>query len=139
MIAKMLLVVGPVAVLAAALLTMLATLAKGFREAQSYMGLVIFIPMIPSLIYMTNPMKPEAWMMTIPMFSQNLLIAEFLRGEAVPMSWLYISSRRHAGDRAVAGRLCRHPVQPAQGDFFRLIRLQRRRPGRAGCPVRQKP
>lgn len=92
MIGKMLLVVGPVAVLAAALLTLLATFAKGFREAQSYMGLVIFIPMIPSLIFMTNPVKPELWMMTIPMFSQNLLIAEFLRGEAVPMGWLLISS-----------------------------------------------
>jgi sodium transport system permease protein len=88
----MLLVVGPVALLAASLLTLLATFAKGFREAQSYMGLVIFIPMIPSLIFMTNPMKPELWMMTIPMFSQNLLIAEFLRGEAVPLSWLLIAS-----------------------------------------------
>jgi sodium transport system permease protein len=91
MIARLLLVVGPVAILAAALLTLLATFAKGFREAQSYMGLVIFIPMIPSLIFMSNPMKPELWMMTIPMFSQNLLIAEFLRGEAVPMTWLLIS------------------------------------------------
>lgn len=92
MVAKILLVVGPVAVLAAALLTMLATMAKGFREAQSYMGLVIIIPMVPSLLYMTNPVKPEAWMMVIPMFSQNLLIAEFLRGELVPNTWLYISS-----------------------------------------------
>lgn len=92
MIAKILLVVGPVAVLAAALLTMLATFAKGFREAQSYMGLVIFIPMIPSMLFMVNPTSPETWMMSIPMFSQNLLIAEFLRGEVVPMSWLYISS-----------------------------------------------
>jgi len=92
MIGKLLLVVGPVAILAAALLTLLATFAKGFREAQSYMGLVVFIPMVPSLIFMSNPVKPEAWMMTIPMFSQNLLIAEFLRGETVPVSWLLIAS-----------------------------------------------
>jgi len=92
MIASLLLVVGPVAILAAALLTLLAAFAKGFREAQSYMGLVIFIPMIPSMLYMTNPVKPEVWMMTVPMFSQNLLITEFLRGETVPTSWLYISS-----------------------------------------------
>ncbi len=92
MIGKLLLVVGPVAILAAALLTLLATFAKGFREAQSYMGLVIFIPMIPSLIFMSNPVKPEAWMMAIPMFSQNLLIAEFMRGELVPTAWLLIAS-----------------------------------------------
>jgi sodium transport system permease protein len=87
-----LLVIGPVALLAAALLTLLATFAKSFREAQSYMGLVIMIPMIPSILFMANPIKPEGWMMTLPMFSQNLLISEFVRGESVPWSWTLMSS-----------------------------------------------
>ena len=91
-VAMILAVIVPVAILAAALLTVLATLAKGFREAQSYMGLVVFIPMIPSLLYMSNPVKPELWMMSIPMFSQNLLIVDILRGEIVPLAWLYVSS-----------------------------------------------
>ncbi|MGA9574434.1 MAG: ABC transporter permease [Lysobacterales bacterium] len=86
-----LLTVAPVVVLAAAMLTTLAALAKSLREAQSYMGLVFMIPMIPSLIFMVNPMKPETWMMAIPMFSQNLLIGEFVRGESVSMLWLAIS------------------------------------------------
>ena len=90
-VAGILLVVGPVSVLAAALLTMLATFAKSFREAQSYMGLVIMIPMIPSILFMANPVKPETWMMSIPMFSQNLLIGEFVRGEVVPNLWLAMS------------------------------------------------
>ena len=70
---------------------MLATYAKSFREAQSYMGLVIMIPMIPSILFMANPVKPETWMMGIPMFSQNLLIGEFVRGETVPILWLGMS------------------------------------------------
>lgn len=86
-----LLTVAPVVVLAAAMLTTLAALAKSLREAQSYMGLVFMIPMIPSLIFMVNPMKPETWMMAIPMFSQNLLIGEFVRGEFVSLQWLAIS------------------------------------------------
>ena len=86
-----LMVVAPVSVLASSMLTMLATYAKSFREAQSYMGLVIIIPMIPSILFMANPMKPETWMMSIPMFSQNLLIGEFVRGETVPMLWLAMS------------------------------------------------
>jgi sodium transport system permease protein len=90
-VAGILLVVGPVAILAAALLTLLATYARSFREAQSYMGLVILIPMIPSILFMANPIKPETWMMFIPMFSQNLLIGEFVRGEAVPATWLGLS------------------------------------------------
>ena len=86
-----LLVILPVVVLAAALLTMLAALAKSLREAQSYMGLIFLVPMIPSIIFMANPIKPEGWMMAIPMFSQNLLIGEFVRGESVDMGWLLMS------------------------------------------------
>jgi len=90
-IGGILLAVGPVVILAAAMLTTLAALAKSLREAQSYMGLVFMIPMIPSLIFMVNPMKPETWMMAIPMFSQNLLIGEFVRGESVSLLWLIMS------------------------------------------------
>ncbi len=86
-----LMAISPVVVLAAAMLTTLAALAKSLREAQSYMGLVFMIPMIPSLIFMVNPMKPETWMMAIPMFSQNLLIGEFVRGESVSLLWLVMS------------------------------------------------
>jgi sodium transport system permease protein len=90
-IGGILLAVAPVVVLAAAMLTTLAALAKSLREAQSYMGLVFMIPMIPSLIFMVNPMKAETWMMAIPMFSQNLLIGEFVRGESVSTLWLTMS------------------------------------------------
>ena len=87
-----LLVVAPVALLAAALLTVMATYAKSFREAQSYMGLVVLIPMIPTLMFMSNPVKPELSMMPIPLFSQNLLIGELVRGEVVPLQWLLYSA-----------------------------------------------
>ena len=86
-----LLVISPVAILAAALLTLLASFAKSYREAQSYMGLVILIPMIPSLIFMANPIKAESWMMAIPLFSQNLLIGEIIRDEVVPLAWYGLS------------------------------------------------
>jgi sodium transport system permease protein len=88
---KILFVISPVAILAAALLTLLASFAKSYREAQSYMGLVILIPMIPSLIFMANPIKAEMWMMNIPLFSQNLLIGELIREEAVPLTWYALS------------------------------------------------
>ena len=88
---KILFVISPVAILAAALLTLLASFAKSYREAQSYMGLVILIPMIPSLIFMANPIKAVMWMMNIPLFSQNLLIGELIREEAVPLTWYALS------------------------------------------------
>jgi len=86
-----LLVIAPVAILAASLLTLLAAFAKSYREAQSYMGLVVIIPLIPSIIFMSNPIRPETWMMSIPMFSQNLLIGEIIRGDAVSLAWYALS------------------------------------------------
>ena len=89
--ALVLLVVAPVSILASALLTILASFAKSFREAQSYMGLVVFVPLIPSLWLMINPVKADTWMMAVPLLSQNVLIYELIRGEAVSMAWFGLS------------------------------------------------
>jgi sodium transport system permease protein len=88
---RILLVIAPVAILAASLLTLLASFAKSYREAQSYMGLVVMVPLIPSIIFMSNPIKPDTWMMAIPLFSQNLLIGEIVRDEAVAAAWYALS------------------------------------------------
>jgi hypothetical protein len=75
--------VAPAALLAAALLTILAAFAKSFREAQSYMGLVILVPMIPSFWILIDPTRTETWMTLVPLLSQNVLILELVRGEPV--------------------------------------------------------
>jgi len=81
------LVVAPAALMAAALLTILAAFAKSFREAQSYMGLVVLVPMVPSFWLLINPAKAEFWMNWVPLLNQNILILEMVRGETVQASW----------------------------------------------------
>ena len=88
----MLALITPVAVLGAALLTMLSAFAKSFREAQSYMGLVIFIPLIPSMMFMISAPNPTLEAMWIPIYSQNMLIGEAVRGEVIPPEWIAISA-----------------------------------------------
>lgn len=85
------LLTAPVALIAAALLTTLAAFAKSFREAQSYMGLVVLIPMLPTLWMFINPVKPELWMMTVPLLSQSLLINETISGHNMPLDWKLLS------------------------------------------------
>lgn len=85
------LLVSPAALLAAALLTILAAFAKSFREAQSYMGLVMIIPMIPGFWIMINPSRAETWMTLVPLLSQNVLILELVRGEAINFAWFGLS------------------------------------------------
>lgn len=82
------LLVAPAALLAAALLTILASFAKSFREAQSYMGLVIIVPMIPSLWMLVDPARTETWMTLVPLLSQNVLILELVRGEPLNYAWV---------------------------------------------------
>lgn len=84
---KAFVVVAPAALMAAALLTILASFAKSFREAQSYMGLIVIVPMVPSLWLIINPAKAEYWMNWVPLLNQNILILEMVRGEPVQVSW----------------------------------------------------
>ncbi len=92
MVIGMLIVLMPMAILASAFLTILASFAKTFREANSYMGLVTLIPMIPSFYLMINPVKAETWMMAVPLLSQNVLIHELIRGEQVSMLWYLLAA-----------------------------------------------
>ncbi|MBY6205073.1 ABC transporter permease [Halomonas denitrificans] len=84
------LLVAPAALLAAAMLTILASFAKSFREAQSYMGLVIFVPMIPSFWLLIDPTKAETWMSWVPLLNQNVMILELVRGE--PTNWTWVGA-----------------------------------------------
>ncbi len=83
--------VAPAALLAAAMLTILAAFAKSFREAQSYMGMVILVPMIPSFWILIDPTRTETWMTLVPLLSQNVLILELVRGEPVNLIWFALS------------------------------------------------
>ncbi len=82
------LMTAPAALLAAALLTILASFAKSYREAQSYMGMVVLVPMLPSLYILINPTKAEQWMTLVPLLSQNVLILELVRGEPINAMWV---------------------------------------------------
>ena len=79
----LLLVVLPVALLGAALLTALAAFARSHREAQGYLPLLIFLPVIPSLYLMVAPVKTQPWMLAVPFLGQNQLILRILRGEPI--------------------------------------------------------
>jgi len=90
-LAKLLLVVLPIVLLGASVLTALAAFARSHREAQSYLPLLIFVPMLPTLYLMVAPVKTQAWMLAVPFLGQNQLILRILRGESVA-GWEWILS-----------------------------------------------
>ena len=80
---KLFFIVAPVAFFAAALQTIVAAFARSFREAQTYVSMVIFVPMVPSLALMLLPIKGTLWMFATPILGQNLLIEKLLRGQTL--------------------------------------------------------
>lgn len=73
----------PVVVLVACLQTLVSAFAKTFREAQTYLGLLQLVPVIPSLLLTVLPFKPQLWMYSVPFVGQQLCITRLLRGETV--------------------------------------------------------
>lgn len=82
-ISVLVLVLAPLAIMAASLQTIIATFSKSFKEAQTYVGLLMFIPMVPSMALMFMPVKEKLWMMATPILSQNIIINQIMRGEQV--------------------------------------------------------
>jgi sodium transport system permease protein len=73
----------PIILLGATVLTALAAFARSYREAQGYLPLLIFLPMVPSLLLMVAPVRTQPWMLAVPFMGQFQLILRPLRGEAI--------------------------------------------------------
>jgi sodium transport system permease protein len=84
----------PMVLVGTTLLTLIAASAKSTKEAQSYMPLMILLPVVPTLILMVNPIKKELWQFAVPFLSQNQLILRLVRDELITSAeWVvYLSS-----------------------------------------------
>jgi sodium transport system permease protein len=78
---KILAVTLPLSMLAGAMQLLVASFARSFKEAQTYISLILFLPMMPGIAMSMNPMKTEDWMMLIPVLSQQLLVSDMMRGD----------------------------------------------------------
>lgn len=82
-IAKLFVLILPIAVFGSCLVTLLAATTKSMKEAQSYMALLMLLPMLPTLVLMVSPVKNQLWMSAVPLLAQNQLILKVVRGEVV--------------------------------------------------------
>jgi sodium transport system permease protein len=79
----------PMSLLASGVQTYLATFAKSFKEAQSYMGLLIIIPMLPGMMASLYPLSGKPWMYPIPILAQQVLAADVVAAKATPW-WAFV-------------------------------------------------
>ncbi|MEL0067475.1 MAG: ABC transporter permease subunit [Gammaproteobacteria bacterium] len=80
---SMIVLLIPNAMFAAGLQMLTSLFAKSFKEAQSYLGFLVFIPMAPVIITMIGGMKAEGWMFMVPVLGQQQILTNIMRGEAM--------------------------------------------------------
>ncbi|MDH5832348.1 ABC transporter permease [Luteimonas kalidii] len=86
--AKLLLVLLPMVLIGTTLLTFIAASVKSVKEAQSYMSVLMFLPLVPTIMLMVNPVKDELWQFAVPFLAQNQMILKLIRSEAIsPQEW----------------------------------------------------
>ena len=85
------LVLSSVALLATGLQFVISLFARSFKDAQTYMGLMIFIPMVPLFYTLFNPSAYADWFRWVPVLGQQVLIKDLLLGGDVsPVFFLQV-------------------------------------------------
>ena len=90
--AQILATILPLGLFGAALQMLIATFARSFKEAQTYLGLLNLLPMAPSMFLMLGPAQDGWWMLPLPALAQVATVVDVLRGEGVlPLHLLVIA------------------------------------------------
>ncbi|MDP6374223.1 MAG: ABC transporter permease [Pseudomonadales bacterium] len=85
----MFLVCIPLMVFAAALLAVVASFAKSYKEAQTYLSIVILVPTMPLIITQLMNVETSTWLMFVPSLSQATLVSDVITGEIIePLHFL---------------------------------------------------
>lgn len=85
-LALILLVLVSVAFVATGLQFLVSIFARSFKDAQTYMGLMVFIPMVPLFYSMFNPSAYADWFRWVPILGQQILIKDLLLGGRVQVA-----------------------------------------------------
>jgi sodium transport system permease protein len=78
--------------LGAGLMTVVASFTRSNREAQSWLSVVMMLPIAPIMFAVVNSTKPTASLMAVPSLSQHLLATSLMRGDSIPPLHIAISA-----------------------------------------------
>ncbi|MFY2559645.1 ABC transporter permease [Corallococcus terminator] len=79
----------PLALATSALQMWVSTYARSFKEAQTYLSLLMVVPTLPGMMLMLSPVQTKTWMFAVPVLGQQMLAGEVLRGEVLgPLPFL---------------------------------------------------
>ena len=82
----------PLCLFSSALQMTLAFFARTFKEAQTYLSMLMLVPMVPATFLSLQPIKSTLPAMLVPVFGQTLLMSDVLRGEPTPALWFVLAA-----------------------------------------------
>jgi len=90
-ITKAFLVASPLIAFISAVLITVSAFTRSSKEAQTYLGVLMVIPMAPFFILQFVTIRSEAQSMFIPMMSQYQLLERIVLGDVVPSLYILLS------------------------------------------------
>jgi sodium transport system permease protein len=88
---KMVAFCAPLSLLGASLMTIVAAFTRSYREAQTYVGVALFVPTLPLIFAGVAGWQPTTALMAVPALSQHFLMTSLLRAEGISALDLLIS------------------------------------------------
>ena len=86
------LVLAPFILLGAALMTLVASFTKSYKEAQTWLSVVLVAPTLPILIVSILTLRPQLEFMFIPSLSQHLILVDMIKNEPINVLHVAISA-----------------------------------------------
>jgi sodium transport system permease protein len=90
-VARAFLLLLPFALLGASLMTLVASFTKSFKEAQTWLSVVLLAPTLPILVVSILMVRPSTGLMFIPSLSQHLLLVGLIKNEPINMLHVLVS------------------------------------------------
>jgi sodium transport system permease protein len=81
----------PLVPVGAALMTIVAAFTRSYREAQTWLGLVLLVPTLPLVFAGVLGLRPQLATMAVPSLGQHFLITSLLREEPLPAGYVALS------------------------------------------------
>ena len=86
------LVLAPFILLGAAVMTLVASFTKSYKEAQTWLSIVLVAPTLPILIVSILTLRPQLEFMFVPSLSQHLILVDMIKNEPIEAAHVAIST-----------------------------------------------
>lgn len=76
-------VVAPFTILGAAIMCLVASFTRSFKEAQTWLSVVLFVPILPAVIHFVRPFEPTLLNLAVPVLGQHVALLEVLSAQGL--------------------------------------------------------